>query len=147
MATYEGKWDCLDCGNPNRGLDKNCHTCGAARGRNVKFYLPQNAKVVSDKYALLPNEPRSCLEEVSFPVPVPRHYRYDQRSTSVVDFFSDAFQNYLLFSTEHLIENLPFPGFRNHPRVTKVCLVFFCPILFGALLYKLENLLVRRGSR
>ncbi len=53
MAIREGAWDCLHCGmKRNRGPEKFCGGCGAPRGDNVKFYLPEDARVVEDEEEL-----------------------------------------------------------------------------------------------
>ena len=49
MAIREGAWDCPHCGRKrNRGPDKFCGGCGAPRGENVRFYLPDDAREVTD---------------------------------------------------------------------------------------------------
>lgn len=49
MAVREGKWDCTSCGKTMiRGPLTDCPGCGAPRPANVKFYLPSNARVVTD---------------------------------------------------------------------------------------------------
>lgn len=53
MAIREGAWDCPVCGRTaNRGPHKFCGGCGSPRGKEVKFYLPDDAKVVSDEAEL-----------------------------------------------------------------------------------------------
>ena len=53
MAIREGAWDCPVCGRKgNRGPDKFCGGCGAPRGPEVKFYLPEDAPEVTDAAAL-----------------------------------------------------------------------------------------------
>lgn len=48
MAIREGAWDCPSCGRKrNRGPAKFCGGCGAPRGADVKFYLPDDARVVT----------------------------------------------------------------------------------------------------
>lgn len=50
MTVWEGAWDCPQCGlKKNNGPDKYCGGCGAPRGDDVEFYLPENAKEVTDK--------------------------------------------------------------------------------------------------
>lgn len=46
MAVYEGRWDCSYCGSQNRGSSKFCVKCGASRGKDVEFYLPENAEEI-----------------------------------------------------------------------------------------------------
>ncbi len=47
MAIREGAWDCPHCGRKrNRGPEKFCGGCGAPRGEDVKFYLPDDAREV-----------------------------------------------------------------------------------------------------
>jgi hypothetical protein len=49
MAIREGAWDCPHCGRErNRGPDKFCGGCGAPRGEEVRFYLPEDAREVTD---------------------------------------------------------------------------------------------------
>ncbi len=49
MAIREGAWDCPHCGRKrNRGPDKFCGGCGAPRGEGVRFYLPEDAREVTD---------------------------------------------------------------------------------------------------
>jgi hypothetical protein len=53
MAIREGAWDCPHCGRKgNRGPEKYCGGCGAPRGEDVKFYLPQDAPEVTEAKAL-----------------------------------------------------------------------------------------------
>jgi len=47
VAIREGAWDCPSCGRKrNRGPAKFCGGCGAPRGDDVQFYLPEDARVV-----------------------------------------------------------------------------------------------------
>jgi hypothetical protein len=49
MAIRVGRWDCLFCGHRgNLGPEKNCAACGKPRGKDVKFYLPEDAPEVTD---------------------------------------------------------------------------------------------------
>lgn len=53
MAIREGAWDCPHCGRKgNRGPEKYCGGCGAPRGEDVPFYLPQDAPEVTEAKAL-----------------------------------------------------------------------------------------------
>ncbi len=53
MAIREGAWDCPACGRKgNRGSDKFCGGCGAPRGPEVQFYLPEDAPEVTEVEAL-----------------------------------------------------------------------------------------------
>ncbi len=53
MAIREGAWDCPVCGRKkNRGSAKFCGGCGAPRGPEVAFYLPDDAAEVTDAAAL-----------------------------------------------------------------------------------------------
>lgn len=53
MAIREGAWDCPSCGRKgNRGPDKHCGGCGAPRGPEVKFYLPDDSPEVVEAAAL-----------------------------------------------------------------------------------------------
>jgi hypothetical protein len=53
MAIREGAWDCPQCGRQrNRGPEKFCGGCGAPRGPEVRFYLPEDAAEVTDAQAL-----------------------------------------------------------------------------------------------
>jgi hypothetical protein len=48
VAIREGAWDCPSCGRKrNRGPAKFCGGCGAPRGSDVKFYLPEDARVIT----------------------------------------------------------------------------------------------------
>lgn len=48
MAIREGAWDCPHCGRKrNRGPEKFCGGCGAPRGEDVPFYLPDDAREVT----------------------------------------------------------------------------------------------------
>ena len=50
MAIREGAWDCPHCGmERNRGPERFCGGCGAPRGEDVKFYLPEDARVVREE--------------------------------------------------------------------------------------------------
>jgi zinc finger protein len=47
VAIREGAWDCPHCGRKgNRGPEKYCGGCGAPRGEDVPFYLPDDAPEV-----------------------------------------------------------------------------------------------------
>ncbi|HYN22670.1 MAG TPA: zinc ribbon domain-containing protein, partial [Thermoanaerobaculia bacterium] len=53
VAIREGVWDCPHCGRKgNRGPEKYCGGCGAPRGEDVKFYLPEDAPEVTEANAL-----------------------------------------------------------------------------------------------
>lgn len=53
MAIREGAWDCPHCGRKrNRGPEKYCGGCGAPRGEDVPFYLPDDARVVTEEAEL-----------------------------------------------------------------------------------------------
>lgn len=53
MAIREGAWDCPHCGRKrNRGPEKYCGGCGAPRGPEVQFYLPDDAAEITDQQAL-----------------------------------------------------------------------------------------------
>ncbi|MFQ3597163.1 MAG: Ran-binding zinc finger domain-containing protein [Chloroherpetonaceae bacterium] len=44
-----GRWDCPACGHKgNIGYETSCSQCGSPRGKNVKFYLPDESEEVSD---------------------------------------------------------------------------------------------------
>lgn len=49
MAVYEGKWLCTSCNHKNRGPEKSCARCGVARSVDVKFFLEEDAPVVTDE--------------------------------------------------------------------------------------------------
>ncbi len=50
MAIRIGLWDCEVCGNNgNLGSSRECEKCGAPRPENVRFYLPDDAQIVTDK--------------------------------------------------------------------------------------------------
>jgi peptide methionine sulfoxide reductase MsrB len=49
----EGAWDCVYCGRKlNRGSEKFCGGCGVPRGQDVQFYLPEDARLVTDEAEL-----------------------------------------------------------------------------------------------
>lgn len=53
MAIREGAWDCPHCGRKrNRGPEKYCGGCGAPRGDEVKFYLPEDSPEITAADAL-----------------------------------------------------------------------------------------------
>ncbi|MBN2497156.1 MAG: hypothetical protein JXR96_21365 [Deltaproteobacteria bacterium] len=53
MAIREGKWDCPYCGMKGiRGPETVCPGCGAKRDKDVKFYLPEDAKEITDEEEL-----------------------------------------------------------------------------------------------
>ncbi len=53
MAIREGAWDCPYCGRErNRGAHQYCGSCGAARDQDVKFYLPDDARLIEDEAEL-----------------------------------------------------------------------------------------------
>lgn len=53
MAIREGAWDCPHCGRKrNRGPEKYCGGCGAPRGDEVKFYLPEDSPEITEADAL-----------------------------------------------------------------------------------------------
>lgn len=51
--TYlEGMWDCPNCETANKGSQMACGSCGAQREEDVKFYLPSDAKEITDEAEL-----------------------------------------------------------------------------------------------
>lgn len=53
MAIRVGRWDCPTCSTKGiLGPEKSCTVCGAPRPKNVKFYLTDDAEVVTDKKRL-----------------------------------------------------------------------------------------------
>jgi hypothetical protein len=46
---FEGRWDCPQCGNANRGSALECEKCHSARPHNVEFYLPDDAREITDE--------------------------------------------------------------------------------------------------
>jgi hypothetical protein len=48
----EGKWDCLHCKTTNLGRNTDCESCGAVRGKDVVFYLEDEAPEVKDEAML-----------------------------------------------------------------------------------------------
>lgn len=53
MAIREGRWDCTSCGSEGfTPAQMSCPSCGAPRADDVKFYLPDDARVVTDAAAL-----------------------------------------------------------------------------------------------
>lgn len=48
--TYlEGMWDCPNCETANKGSQMKCEGCGSVRDEDVKFYLPENAREITDQ--------------------------------------------------------------------------------------------------
>jgi hypothetical protein len=53
MAIYEGRWDCNYCGHTgNKGPSLHCTQCGGPRPLDVNFYLPENARAITNEAAL-----------------------------------------------------------------------------------------------
>src|SRR5688572_15808813 len=52
MAIREGKWRCPSCQTVNRGAAMACSGCGGTRDANVKFFLDDEAPVVTDAQTL-----------------------------------------------------------------------------------------------
>jgi hypothetical protein len=51
--TYlEGMWDCPNCDAANKGSQMKCEGCGGVRAEDVKFYLPEGAKEITDEAEL-----------------------------------------------------------------------------------------------
>jgi hypothetical protein len=51
--TYlEGMWDCPNCESANKGSQMKCEGCGSVRAEDVKFYLPEDAKEITDEAEL-----------------------------------------------------------------------------------------------
>ncbi|MBA3530841.1 MAG: hypothetical protein H0T73_02815 [Ardenticatenales bacterium] len=49
-AVREGRWDCQRCGSTGLfGRDKICHGCGSPRPEGVKFYMTDDAPVITDQ--------------------------------------------------------------------------------------------------
>ena len=44
----EGFWDCPNCNAKNSGSAQQCEACGAIRSENVKFYVEDGARVITD---------------------------------------------------------------------------------------------------
>ncbi len=50
MAIRVGRWDCNRCGHSgNLGPSTHCSQCGATRPKEVVFYLPEDAEIVTDE--------------------------------------------------------------------------------------------------
>jgi len=50
MAIREGRWDCTQCGTVGiRGRHRVCPNCGHPRPEKVRFYLPNETKIVEDE--------------------------------------------------------------------------------------------------
>ena len=49
MTIREGKWKCTYCGSVNRGRDVECTACGAAREKDVVFFLEEDAPEVTSR--------------------------------------------------------------------------------------------------
>ncbi|NTW49381.1 MAG: hypothetical protein HGB19_06575, partial [Chlorobiales bacterium] len=53
MAIRVGRWDCQVCDHKGiLGPETHCPQCGAPRGKNVKFYLPDDSEAVQDEATL-----------------------------------------------------------------------------------------------
>ena len=53
MAIQLGRWDCPVCGQKaNLGNQLSCPSCGAPRGKDVDFYLPEDAEDIADENLL-----------------------------------------------------------------------------------------------
>jgi len=48
MAVREGKWKCRHCGGVSRGSQLHCASCGVKRGEDVRFFLEDDAPVVTE---------------------------------------------------------------------------------------------------
>lgn len=48
VAIREGKWKCSYCGSVNLGRDAACQACGQTRGKDVQFYLDEDAAEVNE---------------------------------------------------------------------------------------------------
>jgi hypothetical protein len=49
MAIREGKWKCAYCGAVNLGREMKCAQCGQPRGKDVRFFLDDDAAEVTDQ--------------------------------------------------------------------------------------------------
>jgi hypothetical protein len=49
VAIHEGKWKCEYCGQVNQGRNVACQQCGQPRGKDVKFFLDDDAAEVTDQ--------------------------------------------------------------------------------------------------
>jgi hypothetical protein len=49
VAIREGKWKCSYCGQINQGRDVKCLQCGQVRGKDVVFFLDDDAAEVTDQ--------------------------------------------------------------------------------------------------
>jgi hypothetical protein len=49
VAIREGKWKCTYCGQVNQGRETKCQQCGQPRGKDVKFFLEDDAAEVTDQ--------------------------------------------------------------------------------------------------
>ena len=57
MSTYEGLWDCPNCKKVgNKGHSKHCGGCGAPRNPDTEFYLPDDAREVTEEAELAKTE-------------------------------------------------------------------------------------------
>lgn len=53
MVIRVGRWDCQVCGHKGiLGPETHCPQCGAPRGKNVRFYLPNDSEEVKDEAKL-----------------------------------------------------------------------------------------------
>ena len=51
MAIRVGRWDCFVCGHKgNLGPETHCTNCGSSRPKDVVFYLPDDAKVITGNH-------------------------------------------------------------------------------------------------
>lgn len=50
MGIQLGRWDCLSCGQKgNLGNVTSCPACGSPRGKEVEFYLPEDADEITEE--------------------------------------------------------------------------------------------------
>ena len=49
LGFIENEWTCPNCGSRNKGSLKACENCGAPQPENVKFELPSEQKMVTEK--------------------------------------------------------------------------------------------------